>query len=369
MKPKISIVIPVYNVESYLKQCLDSALGQTLREIEIICVNDGSPDHSHAILEEYAAKDPRMIVIQQQNQGLSGARNTGMAHVSGEYILFLDADDWLEVDCCEKSYAIAKQQDVDVVIWNFIQEFPALHEYMHIVEGGKVYMSQQVHDVVLRQCFGLYRQELAHPEWFDAHVNVWGRIYRTQTIQDHDLQYVDTKRIGTEDALFNMHFFAHARSLATMDEYFSHYRMSNASSLTSVYQQALPQRWAELFARMDGFRQEMQLGDACREALDNRVAMSILWLGRNIQLSGHSWRQKARELRDILCGEPYQQVFRRVDASYYTIQWRIILALCKRRMAGLLHVAFWLGYKAGRLVEKRAKPSTEKARIVEHVAM
>ena len=93
--PKVSLVIPVYNVEKFLRRCLDSVLGQTFKDFEVICVNDGSPDNSLVILEEYSSKSKMIKVITQKNKGLSGARNTGIENANGEYICFLDSDDVL----------------------------------------------------------------------------------------------------------------------------------------------------------------------------------------------------------------------------------------------------------------------------------
>ena len=93
MAPKVSVVLPVYNVGKYLRQCMDSIVGQTLEEIEIICVDDGSSDDSPQILQEYARKDPRVRVICQQNQGAGAARNHGLSVAQGEYLSFLDSDD------------------------------------------------------------------------------------------------------------------------------------------------------------------------------------------------------------------------------------------------------------------------------------
>lgn len=98
---RFSVIIPVYNVESYLRECLDSVLCQTFQDWEAICVNDGSSDNSLAILDEYAAKDSRFKVVSQTNGGLSAARNTGMDNASGEYIVFLDSDDWIEYNTLE----------------------------------------------------------------------------------------------------------------------------------------------------------------------------------------------------------------------------------------------------------------------------
>ena len=115
--PKVSVIIPVYNVEKYLGECLDSVLRQTLKDIEIICVNDGSTDGSAVILAEYAQKDPRIRIITQPNAGLSAARNAGMDVASGKYIYFLDSDDWIVDDAMEKCYAISERDDLDQLVF------------------------------------------------------------------------------------------------------------------------------------------------------------------------------------------------------------------------------------------------------------
>lgn len=112
---KISVIVPVYKVEEFLPQCLDSILAQTLTEMEIICVNDGSPDNSLKILEEYAKKDDRIVIINQKNGGLSSARNTGIKSATGEYIGFVDSDDWIEPDFYHNLYQAAKEHNADIV--------------------------------------------------------------------------------------------------------------------------------------------------------------------------------------------------------------------------------------------------------------
>ncbi len=369
MRPKISVIIPVYNVELYLRQCLDSVVGQTLKELQIICVNDGSPDGSQAILDEYQRVDPRILVINQENQGLSGARNTGMAHITGEYTMFLDSDDWVEADCCAKGYAAAKAHDADVVLWNYKQAFETWEERLRIVKGGQVFSHEEVRERVLRQCFGLYRQELAHPELHDARVNVWGRLYRSEIIQKYGVAFVDTKRIGTEDALFNLYFFVHARSMATVEDYLNNYRMNNTSSLTSVYQKDLSAKWACMFSLMEACLVEMGLGEMYREALDNRVAMSILWLGRNILLGHAPLRQKVRELADILNNSPFRESFQRVDTVYFSRMWRVILMLCKKKQTLPLYASFLFVFTMSRLMEKNGKNKGGNARVIDKVAL
>ena len=116
--PKISIIIPVYNVENYLSECLDSIISQTLKDIEIICINDGSTDNSLKILQEYKTKDNRITIIDKKNEGSGIARNLGMAGAKGEYIYFADSDDWL-ADCSvlEKIYNAAEKNCLDILIF------------------------------------------------------------------------------------------------------------------------------------------------------------------------------------------------------------------------------------------------------------
>lgn len=117
--PEISIIVPIYNVERYLPRCLDSVLGQTFKDFEVICVNDGSPDGCAEILADYADRDSRIRVLSQPNQGLSMARNNGLKLASGEYIYFLDSDDALHPQCLEIVYGLAKMHQAGLVSFRF----------------------------------------------------------------------------------------------------------------------------------------------------------------------------------------------------------------------------------------------------------
>jgi glycosyltransferase involved in cell wall biosynthesis len=121
--PKISVIIPVYNVRQYLDQCLNSLAEQTYKNLEIILVDDGSTDGSSEICDSYSEKDERFKVIHQNNAGVSSARNAGLNAVSGEWIMFMDADDWIENDTCEAALNCAVRNDADTVLFNMIYEY------------------------------------------------------------------------------------------------------------------------------------------------------------------------------------------------------------------------------------------------------
>lgn len=123
-KVKVSIIVPIYNTEKYLKKCMNSLVGQTLKDIEIICIDDGSQDGSHAILEEYAAKDERIVLITQRNLGQGVARNKGLDVAKGEYIGFVDSDDWVDVNYFEKMYDCAKRNDADLTCCSIRRIYP-----------------------------------------------------------------------------------------------------------------------------------------------------------------------------------------------------------------------------------------------------
>jgi len=135
--PKISVIIPVYNTEKYLKKCLDSVIHQTMRDLEIICVDDGSTDSCPAILDTYAKKDCRVRVIHKENGGLVSARKTGIAVASGRYIGYVDSDDWIEPDMYEKLFQIIEKEQVELVTCGYYLEGRYTSIHLDNVEGRR----------------------------------------------------------------------------------------------------------------------------------------------------------------------------------------------------------------------------------------
>ena len=167
--PKVSILVPIYNVERYLRQCLDSLTGQTLREIEIICVDDGSTDTGGQILAEYAAKDPRILVMAQQNAGQAAARNRALARAGAPYIMFCDADDWYEPDMCAKllaalegapeaAYAVC---GIDVAYECHQHMARADARYYRVKYSGELQLTEKIIlDTDVSPCNKIFRKEL-----------------------------------------------------------------------------------------------------------------------------------------------------------------------------------------------------------------
>jgi glycosyltransferase involved in cell wall biosynthesis len=149
-QPIISIIVPIYNVEKELPRCLDSLINQTFRDIEIICVIDGSPDNSLMVCNKYGSKDSRIVIIVQENQGLSGARNTGLSHARGQYIQFCDPDDYYAPDMCEKLYDAISSSNADLAIagiqvfYEQVQSTANENEYYRIKGSGLTTVNEYV---------------------------------------------------------------------------------------------------------------------------------------------------------------------------------------------------------------------------------
>ena len=130
----ISVVIPVYNVEKYIRKALDSVIGQTYANLEIITVDDGSPDNSGKICDEYAAKDSRIKVIHKENGGQASARNLALPYATGEYLGFVDSDDWIDAEMYEEMYTLAQEEKTDIVICDMVDHYPTHEHYHHASE-------------------------------------------------------------------------------------------------------------------------------------------------------------------------------------------------------------------------------------------
>jgi glycosyltransferase involved in cell wall biosynthesis len=182
--PKISIIIPVYNAQKYLAECLDSALNQTLDDIEIICIDDGSTDSSPEILDSYAAQNPKIIVIHQANAGPGYSRNVGINCANGKYIAFLDSDDVMRKNLCEKTFHIAEECGADMVMFNF-----STQSWCQKRTNNKR-KTDIISCVVKGDLSVLAGQHI-----------IWNRLWRSDFIKSNGIQFPDLM-VG-EDTIFN----------------------------------------------------------------------------------------------------------------------------------------------------------------------
>lgn len=333
-KPKISIIVPVYNVEAYLPQCLDSLINQTYGNLEIICVNDGSPDGSGEILREYAVRDARVYIIEQVNQGLSGARNTGLKYATGEFIMFVDSDDWIDTRTCEIAIAAAKENDADLVFWSYTREFQTVSKDRLLYwDDGEVFEKKRLQAEIHRRQCGLVGVELKHPETADSLVTAWGKLYSAEKLRNSKAEFVDTKKIGTEDALFNLHALGYFERAVYIKQPLYHYRKTNDASLTSNYKQKLSHQWDCLFDLMQEYIAKNHLPTEYTQALRNRISLSVVGLGLNIMSAPASGREKISMIKDVIFAPRYREAVQTLELCYFPIHWKVFYLCAKWRNA------------------------------------
>lgn len=225
MDTKVSVIVPVYNTSVYLQKCLDSLLYQTLKEIEIICINDGSTDNSLEILKEYESKDPRVKILNQQNQGQSSARNAGLKIAKGEYIGFLDSDDCAKPEMLEKLYMNAKEFDSEISICS-IEVFDETtkctysNDYMSLNVFGekfenRVFSPSETFDFIFRIC-----------------VVPWNKLYKRDFLIENNLKFIEN--LNFEDNVFFMDTYTSAKKISIINEPLVVYTQNSVTSYSNA---------------------------------------------------------------------------------------------------------------------------------------
>lgn len=209
---KISIIVPVYNTEKYLEKCLNSLISQTLEDIEILCINDGSTDNSIKILEQYANRDLRVKIINKKNAGLSAARNTGISQAKGEYLGFVDSDDYVDLNFYEKLYNTAKEYNASIAVAGIIR-FNDFHKKYHL-KLNETILSNDL-KTKLKLC------DVPDKSY------VWNKIYKTDEFKKSNLNF--SEGVYYEDVIFTPKALYYLKDMVTVpDTYYYYYRRSKS---------------------------------------------------------------------------------------------------------------------------------------------
>lgn len=213
----ISIVIPIYNSEKTIRRCVDSVLSQTYYDIEVILVDDGSQDNSFRICKEYEMKDSRIKVVHKENGGVSSARNCGIDASEGDYIMFVDADDWIENNAVEKMLSLFSKDNVDISMCSFFRELGD-NQITYILEENTFTVSE----IIGRDIQG--REAIL--------CTIWNKLYRVDLIKNNKIRFAEDIRFG-EDFVFNIHVFEHVQCISSTSEPLYHYNCSQENSASN----------------------------------------------------------------------------------------------------------------------------------------
>lgn len=337
---KISIVIPCYNAEKYIVQCLESILNQSCANLQIICINDGSTDLTQQILTDYSSRDTRIQHITQDNQGISAARNAGVKMATGDYIAFVDADDWLESDALEN---VLNDHQEDVICFSYYRNFDRAEIIKDLgIEG--VFPAA----LVQRRMVGLIGEEFKHITSFDALITCWGKLYKRDILQK--IRFRDLKDFGTwEDGVFNLEVLENAEIVRIINKPFYHYRKVPQTTYTSSYKEGLYHQWLYKFAWIEDFLRSHHKPETYFLALENRIAVTFLNLAFNEMNSGKSFSEKKEVLKQVLKHPTYVKALDCFQLKDVPAVWKPFYYLAKKGNAsGVTHMASFIHRLANR---------------------
>ena len=326
--PLVSIIVPVYNTEKYIRECLNSLIQQSYSHIEIIAVDDGSTDNSLCLLKELSTKDNRLKVFSQPNQGVSAARNLALSKATGIYIMFVDADDWIESSTIEE--CLQAIGDADVCFFAYVREINN-RSLPKLLFSQTQLFTEEACKQLQRRMIGPVGEELANPGMLDSLGTIWGKLYRREILDG--TSFIDLKIIGTaEDSLFNCNVFRKIQKAVYINKTFYHYRKFNIGAETKRYKPQLFQQWNRLFEYMKATATD-EIG---QKALYNRIALSIIGLGLNECLSPDTLKAKTAKIAEIIGQPHYRKAYKELDLIYFPIHWKVFFFVAKYNIKKVL---------------------------------
>lgn len=246
--PLVSILVPCYNVERYLRECMDSIVAQTLKDIEIICLNDGSTDGTLSILNEYAAADSRIRIIDKPNSGYGATMNIGLANAKGKYVGIVESDDWIEKDMFEQLYTAAEKHNLD-----FVRCLYTIHD--EVENKVEVYHFPEMYDCDVPFC------PKEQKKIFYMAPAIWAALYNREFLNKNHIRFLETPGASYQDTSFAFKVYAAAKRIMVLSKSLHHYRINNNSSVSSPSKvNCVSDEYAEIrrYARETGVYEQLK---------------------------------------------------------------------------------------------------------------
>lgn len=327
-KGLVSVVLPIYNVERYLECCIESVVSQTYRNLEIILVNDGSPDNCPKICDEWAKQDGRIKVVHKQNEGLGMARNTGIEHATGEYICFFDSDDCVAPNLIEEAYSLAEKTKADIVTYGYCNmgKDGKLKQAIVPKTTKDVYQGEEVQEIFLPD---LIADDLNNGIYSNLSISAWASFYSMELIKRVGWKFVSEREIISEDVYSLLVLYKYVQKVAVLSKALYYYR-ENSNSLSRSYKK-------DRFARIRFFHEkcqeiEKQLG--YNEVVAARIAS--VFVGFTIGtlkmlVLTEEKNKKKDEFKAIVDDQHLQQVLQKLQWKHANWGKKILLFSMKKK--------------------------------------
>ena len=264
MNPLVSIIVPVYNVEEYLEECIESLRHQTLTNIEIILVDDGSTDLSGEICEQKKVLDKRIKVIHKKNEGLGLARNDGIKYAQGKFIGFVDSDDFVSMDMFKILYTNAIQNNADASFCKKIRFIDSKNiEKVKDLDECEVYDREDMPNYLLKR-IGMPPESSIDTLYQSS---VWLGIYTKEILNKYNISFVSERKYISEDIIFNIEFFSHCRKVVHCNRHLYYYRY-NPNSLTKKYKKDRFDKNIKMYKKMEDMLKKMFFREKYKKNID-----------------------------------------------------------------------------------------------------
>lgn len=333
MEDLISIVVPIYNVEKYLTECVNSLINQSYKNIEIILVDDGSTDNCPQICEYLAAKDGRIRVVHKQNAGLGMARNTGIEHATGKYIFFIDSDDFIDIDTVLLCYEKAEEDKSDIVVYGYnrVTTNGGLESTTIPVPKLEKYVGSDVLNKFLPDYIAKDPQDGYDPKlWMSA----CGCMFLTKIIKDSGWRFVSERDIISEDTYSLLQLYKYVNCVSIISKAFYNYRL-NLYSLTHIYR-------ADRFEKIKHFYQmsiakatELQYPLEVNERIKNLFLSFTIGALKGIVHSDLNRKDKKTEFKKVFYDDMLQTAISTSNIKYEPITRKILFLLIKYKLCNL----------------------------------
>ena len=351
MAPKVSFIIPAYNIEDYIGKCLDSILNQTWQDFEIIVVNDGSKDKTGEVLDSYATKDNRIKILHKENEGVSAARNDGIKMASGEYILFWDGDDFAEKETCEELLQTMEENDVDTVVYGYYRyKDGAVFETNYPLFDKEIYEGEEILDKMVPQFIGLSYDKIN--DWLRGKENSlyvenparWRIMVSRKIIVDNNLVFDTRLKVG-EDTCFISEYLSCAKRCFVKQKCY-YYLVTRESSTIFVYERKVMQKVQGKVNLLDGRtdltnRIKKRTGKDISDTWGGIAMMSAVQIG--FMMAGknpdHSFKERYAAYKNYVTDERVKQIVKKYVPTKEGGVKKLPFLFLKKEWYGLLFFA------------------------------
>lgn len=341
----ISIIIPIYNAEKYLHRTIESILKQTYSNYELILINDGSTDDSEKICYEYAKNSLNISVIDIPNSGVSNARNIGLKEAKGEYIMFLDSDDWIDSDCLQKLVKELKQKKYDVIMFPYIREYGNVSRKRNLFCESRIFSKEEIFEEILSRMIGPNENQINNPSEMDIYNAVWGKVIKSDLAKK--IAFLDYKTMFGEDLVYNIMLFQKAKSCKYMDNIYYHYNKQNDNSLTKISQNEILLKWDKMYNTIENeFLKNNSYNNRTKvelsKRLKRRIYLNRLTITQQMFSSNENIKIKNKKIKDMLSNNRYMEYKKIIIYKNMELKWRIFYRCCDSKNIFLLDILLYV---------------------------